>query len=106
MSNPCIVTVKLAAPLEWRVTQDTQSGHLLAVCADLGLAMSGQDETDLKQAIADTQQMLLASLLDDGDLESYAARRGWLVETSGLPRQSCGVYFDLSWALVDARQAR
>ena len=69
--------VTIAAKLEWKAAPDRKTGHLVAVCEPLNLAMAGDDERDLQENIQETLQMFFSSLVSSGEFDTFLRQHGW-----------------------------
>lgn len=71
-----IVNVQVNSKVAWQVGQ-TDAGHWLAVCAPLRLTMEGDTVEDLMENTGHAVALLLADLLESGELDAFLRKQGW-----------------------------
>jgi hypothetical protein len=93
------VRVEVKGLIGWVVTQGT-SGHWIAVCDPMNLALEADSLDELYSVINEGVHLLFRDLLKDNELDQYLRERGW--HAAGMPEGPVGddIEFRVPWQML------
>lgn len=100
------VVVQIDANVAWQYAQDPKSGASIGICPDLNLNAIGDTWIELQEAIAETMNLLLTDLFENGELQAFLRQNGWQVHSGSLPRPGKSVRFDVPLTVSRAARMR
>jgi hypothetical protein len=97
-----VITVEIAAKLEWRAAQNPATKCWIGVCEAMNLAMEADSLDELHSVIGETLDLVFTDLLEDNELEKYLQERGWQARNLPRGRVAENVKFEVPWQLIAA----
>lgn len=85
--------------LEWRAVEGETAGQWIGICDALNVSMEADSLDELRSVIGETIHELLLDLLEDDELESFLAARGWTSTTSTVA-DGDDLSFDVPWEVI------
>lgn len=98
MTGP--VLINLQGQIQWRASRSEASQRWMAVCDAMNLVTEADTLDELHSVIHESIQLLLADLLQDNELTSFLAERGWEATHIPSPDDAGDVSFNVPWELV------
>jgi len=91
---------QLQSRVKWSVWQDKQSSYWIAVCDPLGLTVDGESIDDLIKTLLEAQRLLFTDLLEEGDMDRFLTKRGWVMARPSVSIPNEPPTFDIPFELA------
>lgn len=101
--KPVRLVTRMVVDVCWACSRE-RSGFHVGICDALGLTVQAPTQSALRGAIPQAHAALLADLRAHGDLEQFAAHRGWVPEQRAEPTTPGSRELELTWELMEQHE--